>query len=266
MKLHLIVGAMLLPLAAGCGKPKNGPDLARVDKNAEATYEVVILPQGHGSGFVVHESGYMLTNHHVCGNGDRELRITVSENGAKPQRFKATVVGFDADQDICAVKVEHTFSNPVILGAMKDVHLGDDIYNIGFPYSFGKLVNRGSVAKKAWDETKIGVRNGLMVDMEFAHPGSSGSGVYLVRSGKLVGMIKMLAWRQAVRGFTRLPPMTVKICVGVDDIKAFLDKYNVPYHTDRKGDREWSVPVDGQMPQGHQIEIIQVEASSAINP
>lgn len=264
MKLHLIVAALLFPLAAGCGKPKNGPDLTRVNKNLDVTYEVMILPRGHGSGIVIHEDGYMLTNHHVCGNGDRELRVTVSKDGEKPVRLKATVRGVDAENDICVIKVEHKFKHPVILGDIDDVHPGDAVYNIGYPYSFGKLVNTGSVAKKGWDKPEHGIKNGLMVDMEFAHPGSSGSGVYLVRSGKLVGLIKMLVWRQATRGFTRLPRMTVKICVAVDDIKRLLDKYNIPYHTDRDPNENWSVPVGGNPPTGYQIEIIQVKPDSTM--
>jgi len=259
MRMHLIVVMLFVSLAAGCAHSKNGPDLNRVRENLDVTYEVMVLPGGHGSGIVIHEDGYMLTNHHVCGNGDRELRVTVSENGGKAVRLKARVFVYDAKYDLCVVKVEHRFRNPVIFENIDNVHPGDAVYNIGYPYGFGKLVNTGSVAAKAWNNARFRTTNGLVLDMEFIHPGSSGSGVYLVRSGKLIGLVRMIAWRQDMRGFTMLPRMTVKICVAVDDIGRFLDKYHIPYHKDRDPNKNWSVPASGNPPSGYQIEIIQVK-------
>lgn len=256
MRHAVLAFAALFALSCGSSKPKH--ELTAYDRNDQATYRVDIMPAGHGSGVVIHEDGYILTNQHVCGDGDRDLRIAIAEADEEPVRQTARALAWDEGPDLCVLKVDRKFENPAVLEDPANVKAGLSVYNIGFPYSFGKLVDRGIISAAPWNHPGLGVKNAILVRMEYAHPGSSGSGVYLVQSGKLIGLVKAIAWRRAIRGGTVLPEMAVKIVVGVDDIRRFLDTHKVPYHKDFGAKGKWSVPV-GDPPPAYRIEIERVD-------
>ena len=67
--------------------------------------------EGAGSGFIVTEDGYILTNNHVVGNASR-INVTLSDG----RRFKAEVVGSDAETDIAVIKIDAGRMPIVVLG------------------------------------------------------------------------------------------------------------------------------------------------------
>ena len=256
MRHRSILSILAILFMVNCGTKNRKPELTRIDDNNKATYKVEILPRGHGSGIVLHEDGLILTNYHVSGDGERLLRVTISEANGKPTHYYGKVVAVDKEFDIGVIKLNHKFKKPVILEKFSNLNEGDSVYNIGYPYSFGKLVSRGSISALAWNDSDIGVKNAIVVDMEWAHPGTSGSGVYSVTSGKLIGLVKMIAWIKR----SNRPEMTIKILVGVDDIKRFLDANNIPYHDGSSGGGNWAVPVGVDPVSPYRIEIIQVQS------
>ena len=81
-----------------------------------------------GSGFILTENGYVLTNYHVVKGSDA---ITVAlYNGAS---YEATLVGFDESNDIAVLKVEAEGLTPVILGDSDKMNVGDSVVAIGNP-------------------------------------------------------------------------------------------------------------------------------------
>ncbi len=81
-----------------------------------------------GSGFIITEDGYILTNHHVIEGSDS---ITVSLYDGTT--YDAELIGYDASNDIAVLKVDATELVPVILGDSDNMNVGDSVVAIGNP-------------------------------------------------------------------------------------------------------------------------------------
>lgn len=79
-----------------------------------------------GSGFVMSEDGYIVTNHHVI-----EDSTSVSVTFADGRQMQARLVGSDAVNDIAVLKIEETGLVPVTLGSSADLRVGDQVVAIG---------------------------------------------------------------------------------------------------------------------------------------
>lgn len=83
-----------------------------------------------GSGFIITEDGYVVTNYHVVADG---TNVTVTlYTGAE---LKAQVVGFDAANDVAVLKAEGENLQKVELGSSDDLIVGDQVVAIGYPLS-----------------------------------------------------------------------------------------------------------------------------------
>lgn len=209
--------------------PRRGPETPKVDDNAEATHRVDILPEGHGSAVVLTEDGYLLTCHHVAGEGDREMLINIAEGDHAPVAYKARVVAWDKARDLAVIKVDRRFERTVALGAMSDLNLLDEVYNIGFPYDFGELAGKGHIKSLDFDETTVDyvIEDSLLVEISDG-PGTSGSGVFLTRSGKLIGLMRGIL----AKGPDDPRQVVTRVVIRIDVIREFLDDANIPYRTD----------------------------------
>lgn len=81
-----------------------------------------------GSGFVLSKDGYILTNYHVIEDSNS---VTVSMYDGTT--YDATIIGYDASNDIAVLKVEATDLTPVVLGNSDTLMVGDDVMAIGNP-------------------------------------------------------------------------------------------------------------------------------------
>jgi len=81
-----------------------------------------------GSGFVLTEDGYVITNYHVI-EGATSVKVRFYDNSVKA----AQVVGYDDTNDVAVLKVEATGLNPVTLGSSDDLIVGDQVAAIGNP-------------------------------------------------------------------------------------------------------------------------------------
>lgn len=81
-----------------------------------------------GSGFIITENGYIVTNYHVIEDGSL---ITVSTYDGKS--YPAEVVGYDEDNDIAVLKIDADGLTPVVIGSSDESHVGDTVCAIGNP-------------------------------------------------------------------------------------------------------------------------------------
>ena len=81
-----------------------------------------------GSGFVLSEDGYILTNHHVI---EDSSSITVSAYDGKS--YEAELVGYDASNDIAVLKIDASGLSPVVIGNSDNLNVGDTVVAIGNP-------------------------------------------------------------------------------------------------------------------------------------
>ncbi len=224
--------ALTFILAACASSGPRKAELPLLDHNMAATKRVDILPGGHGSGVVI-DGGLILTCFHVAGDG--------------------TVVAFDKDVDLAVIRVDYQFDQHVVFEDMKNVHEGDTIYNIGYPYSFGRLVDKGTVSALHYDDESLGVKKGIVVAIDDG-PGTSGSGMFAAASGKFIGTMKLMVW-DTRRGE---PPRVIRILTDVRDAEVFLKRNGIPFHTEFDAATGGSAPTSDEGASGVQIRIIQV--------
>lgn len=100
---------------------------------------------GAGSGFIIDESGLVVTNHHVIQSAD-EVTVTLNDG----RELDAEIVGTDPDTDLALLKISSEQALPVARFAESDgVRVGDAVIAIGNPFGLGGTVTAGIVSAKA---------------------------------------------------------------------------------------------------------------------
>src|SRR5688572_17290198 len=100
--------------------------------------------RGQGSGFIVSNDGYIITNAHVVENADYvNVRLT------DRREFRAKVVGADKQTDIAVLKIDARNLPTVTLGKSAQANVGEWVVAIGSPFGFENSVSAGIVSAKA---------------------------------------------------------------------------------------------------------------------
>ena len=137
-----------------------------------------------GSGFIITEDGYVVTNYHVV-SGASSVQVTLY-NG---DTYDATVVGGDSDYDVAVLKINAAGLQPVTLGESADVNVGDTVLAIGNP--LGELTFSMSQGIVSSCDRAINVDgtpfNMIQVDCSI-NPGNSG-GPLVNLYGEVVGIV-----------------------------------------------------------------------------
>ena len=84
--------------------------------------------QASGSGFIITEDGYILTNYHVIENSDTVTVATYDD-----QTYEAEIIGYDETNDIAVLKIDAENLRPVTLGNSDKLRVGDSVFAIGNP-------------------------------------------------------------------------------------------------------------------------------------
>lgn len=162
-----------------------GPGVVSVDVSSPQ------LGPGGGSGFVIAEDGYVVTNQHVVAGAD-----TVSVRFASGARERAEVVGEDPSTDTAVLKVdaaEKTFE-PLTLGDSDTVSVGDPVIAIGNPLNVGISVTTGIVSglgRPIPAPNRYTIDGAVQTDAALSS-GSSG-GPLLDARGEVIGVNSMAA-------------------------------------------------------------------------
>jgi serine protease Do len=137
---------------------------------------------GQGSGFIVDEDGYVLTNNHVVANADT---ITVVLNNG--DSYPATVIGTDEKTDIALIKVEADTKLPAVrLGVSSDLKVGQWVVAIGNPFGLDYSVTAGIVSAKGRNIGHGPYDNFIQTDASI-NPGNSGGPLFNM-SGEVIGV------------------------------------------------------------------------------
>jgi putative serine protease PepD len=150
------------------------------------------LEIGLGSGVVISEDGYILTNHHVVDGGNEFLVRFDQEN-----QFKATVVGEDPESDLAVLKVDVTGVTPIEMGDSSKVVVGEWVMALGSPFGLEKSVSTGIVSALFRSTTMESTTNrnfyANMIQTDAAiNPGNSG-GALVNAEGKLIGINTLIS-------------------------------------------------------------------------
>jgi len=158
-------------------QPKKGPTGPTAK---DAPTEVA---QGLGSGVIINEKGYILTNNHVIRDTD-SMTITLADG----RTADAKVVGTDPDTDLAVIKINLDKLPVIPMGSSKNLRTGDVVLAIGDPFGLDKTVTLGIVsALSRTARTEIGLLENLIQTDAAINPGNSG-GALIDSFGRLVGI------------------------------------------------------------------------------
>lgn len=154
------------------------------------------MPQGPsmgtGSGVIINDKGYIITNNHVIDNA-QELEVTLHNN----ENYKATVVGVDPTTDLALLKIDAANLKSVSLVNSDDVEVGEWVLAIGNPFSLTSTVTAGIVSAKARNininKEQFAVESFIQTDAAI-NPGNSG-GALVNLNGDLIGINTAIASR-----------------------------------------------------------------------
>lgn len=151
---------------------------------------------GLGSGIIMTQSGYVLTNNHVIEDAD-EITVILTDN----REFPAELVGRDALTDVAVVKIDADNISPITIGDSDGVRIGEWVLAIGAPLELRSTVTSGIVSAigRSLDiiRNDLSVEDFIQVDAAI-NPGNSG-GALVNLEGQLIGVNTAIATRN--RGF-----------------------------------------------------------------
>ncbi len=138
--------------------------------------------RGEGSGFIIHEKGYILTNAHVIENSD-SVQIALSTGGL----FKGKLIGMDRVADLALIKIDSPDLLPVIpLGSSNELKPGDWVMAIGSPFGLDLTVTVGIISAKGRSLGATPYDDFIQTDTPI-NPGNSG-GPLINTQGEVVGI------------------------------------------------------------------------------
>ncbi|MFL6240366.1 MAG: S1C family serine protease [Actinomycetes bacterium] len=140
------LGATNAAVAAPGVDPKSYTAIAAKVLPSVVSIQVTTAGGGDtGSGFVIRNDGYLLTNNHVIAsalNGGGAITVTFNDGTA----VAGSVVGADSSSDLAVVKVQRKNLTPVAFGSSASVQVGDPVLAIGSPLGLQGTVTQGIVS------------------------------------------------------------------------------------------------------------------------
>jgi serine protease Do len=166
------------------------------------------VPRGVGSGFIISQDGYLLTNHHVVEGAD-EIYVTLTDK----RELRGRLIGSDRRTDVALVKIDATGLPVLKIGDPARLRVGEWVMAIGSPFGLDNTVTAGIVSAKGRDtgdylpfiQTDVAV-----------NPGNSG-GPLLNLAGEVVGINSQIYSRTG--GF-----MGISFAIPIDEAMRVADQ------------------------------------------
>ena len=137
---------------------------------------------GIGSGVIITEDGYIITNNHVIDGSDK-VWVTLNDK----RKFEAKIIGADPNTDIALLKIDVTGLQPIAYGNSDNVVLGEWVLAVGNPYNLTSTVTAGIISAKARQlGGKMDLESFLQTDAA-VNQGNSG-GALVNAQGELIGI------------------------------------------------------------------------------
>jgi serine protease Do len=140
-----------------------------------------IPARGAGSGFIVSDDGYILTNAHVV-DGVDEVTVKLIDK----RKFTAKVIGYDTRTDIAVIKINASKLPTVAIGDPGKLRVGEAVVAIGSPFGFENSVTSGIVSAKGRALPSESYVPFIQTDVA-VNPGNSGGPLFNLR-GEVVGV------------------------------------------------------------------------------
>jgi len=142
------------------------------------------VQRGVGSGFIISDDGYVLTNAHVVEGAD-EVTVTLTDR----REFKAKVLGADKRSDVALLKVDARNLPSLRMGDSSKIRVGEWVIAIGSPFNLENTVTAGIISAKSRD---TGEYLPLIQSDVAVNPGNSGGPLINMR-GEVIGINSQIA-------------------------------------------------------------------------
>jgi S1-C subfamily serine protease len=184
---------------------KDSAGVVEVVSTLDTTTQGVFGPvsgqsQALGSGFVVSDQGYILTNAHVVsssGQAASAVSVVFKGKGSQTTRLAAKIVGIDETSDVAVLKVDPAKAptlDPLTLGNSAAAQVGEPVVAIGNPLGFDFSLTSGIVSatdRNLQSPNGATISNGIQTDAAI-NEGNSG-GPLIDSSGKVIGINEQIA-------------------------------------------------------------------------
>jgi len=161
---------------------------------------------GFGSGVIISEDGYIVTNNHVVEGGDK-IEITLNDK----RLFDAKIIGRDPSTDLALIKIDTKGLPFLIYGNSDEVQIGEWVLAVGNPFNLTSTVTAGIVSAKARNINILGnntIESFIQTDAA-VNPGNSG-GALVNTSGQLIGINAAIASRSgSYEGYSFAIPVNI---------------------------------------------------------
>lgn len=189
---------------------KVGPSVVEVTTEAVTTNAFFgqYVQSGAGSGVIITEDGYIITNNHVV-SGASQVTVRTSDGTEYP----ATVVGADSKTDIAVLKIEATGLTPAVVGDSDSLQVGEFTLAVGNPLGeLGGTVTDGIISALDREVTVENQTMNLLQTNAAVSPGNSGGGLFNER-GELIGIVNAKSSGQNAEGLGFAIPVNTAIQV-----------------------------------------------------
>jgi Do/DeqQ family serine protease len=174
--------------------------------------------EGSGSGVILTEDGYIVTNNHVI-KGAKKIVVTTSNN----DEYEAELIGTDPTTDIALLKIEGNALTKVDVANSDEVRLGQWVLAVGNPFNLTSTVTAGIISAKGRDINIIDEQSAIesFIQTDAAvNPGNSG-GALVNTTGELVGINTAISSRSgSFEGYSFAVPANLMLKV-VNDLKEY---------------------------------------------
>ena len=142
---------------------------------------------GLGSGVIISEDGYIVTNNHVIADADK-LEVLLNDNST----YEAKIIGTDEASDLALIKIDASSLSPITFGDSESVKVGEWVLAVGNPFGFNSTVTAGIISAKARSLGQNGKKSGMSIESFIQtdaalNPGNSG-GALVNLKGELIGI------------------------------------------------------------------------------
>lgn len=173
------------------------------------------ITEGAGSGVIVSQDGYIVTNNHVI---DGAKKITVILNNG--DSYEAALVGTDTLTDIAVIKINATGLTPAVYGSSDALKVGDFALAVGNPLGeLGGTVTNGIISALEREVVIESVTMTLLQTNAAINPGNSGGGLFNA-SGELIGIVNAKAAGEDIEGLGFAIPIDIAKPV-IEDIISY---------------------------------------------
>ena len=168
-------------------------------------YRQTSTATAEGSGVIISEDGYILTNNHIVSNSSSYYQVSEASRIVvylynDPTEYEAKIVGTDEETDLAVIKIEKTGLTPAELGDSDQVKIGEFAMAIGNPLGMQNSVSSGIISAVNREITDTDGKTYTLIQTDAAINSGNSGGALVNSSGQVIGINTLKLMGTGVEG------------------------------------------------------------------